>query len=146
LGWGRRVSEREQERGDEHLVTPLELFFDLVFVFAITQVTSAEHFAEPHGLIILIALGESIITIGLGAGLQLDTAVIMAAALGIVVVSALWSRGGRVRGSRSTTPPPNSRLDLEGGRVPRTQAAPTPNPPNTSNESSTSSTVLYWVE
>src|SRR5689334_15043430 len=28
------------ERDDEHEVTPLELFFDLVFVFAITQVTS----------------------------------------------------------------------------------------------------------
>src|SRR3954452_21861615 len=26
-------------RGDEHEVTPVELFFDLVFVFAITQVT-----------------------------------------------------------------------------------------------------------
>jgi low temperature requirement protein LtrA len=33
-------AERELERGDEHQVTPLELFFDLVFVFAITQVTS----------------------------------------------------------------------------------------------------------
>jgi low temperature requirement protein LtrA len=31
--------EREPVRGDEHEVTPLELFFDLVFVFAITQVT-----------------------------------------------------------------------------------------------------------
>src|SRR5687767_2904740 len=49
-----------------------------------------EHFAERHGLIVLIALGESIIAIGLGAGLQLDTGVIVAAALGIVVVSALW--------------------------------------------------------
>jgi low temperature requirement protein LtrA len=49
-----------------------------------------EHFAERHGLIILIALGESIIAIGLGAGFDLDTAVIVAAALGIVVVSALW--------------------------------------------------------
>jgi low temperature requirement protein LtrA len=49
-----------------------------------------EHFAERHGLIILIALGESIIAIGLGAGLELDTGVIVAAALGIVVVSALW--------------------------------------------------------
>jgi low temperature requirement protein LtrA len=39
------VSEREQERGDEHQVTPLELFFDLAFVFAMTQVTSllADH-------------------------------------------------------------------------------------------------------
>jgi hypothetical protein len=33
-------AEREPEYGDEHQVTPLELFFDLVFVFAMTQVTS----------------------------------------------------------------------------------------------------------
>jgi Bacterial low temperature requirement A protein (LtrA) len=31
-----------------------------------------EHFAERHGLIILIALGESIIAIGAGAGLELE--------------------------------------------------------------------------
>jgi low temperature requirement protein LtrA len=49
-----------------------------------------EHFAERHGLIILIALGESIIAIGVGAGFVLATGVIVAAALGIVVVSALW--------------------------------------------------------
>jgi low temperature requirement protein LtrA len=49
-----------------------------------------EHFAERHALIILIALGESIIAIGVGAGLVLDAGVIAGAALGIVVVSALW--------------------------------------------------------
>jgi low temperature requirement protein LtrA len=49
-----------------------------------------EHFAERYGLIILIALGESIIAIGVGAGFELDTGVIVAAALAIVVVSALW--------------------------------------------------------
>jgi low temperature requirement protein LtrA len=49
-----------------------------------------EHFAERHGLIILIALGESIISIGVGAGLELVTGVLVGAALGIVVVSALW--------------------------------------------------------
>ena len=49
-----------------------------------------EHFAERHGLVVLIALGESIIAIGVGAGLQLVTGVIVGAALGIVVVSALW--------------------------------------------------------
>jgi low temperature requirement protein LtrA len=49
-----------------------------------------EHFAERHALILLIALGESIIAIGLGAGPELDTGVLVAAALGIVVVSALW--------------------------------------------------------
>ena len=48
------------------------------------------HFAERHGLIILIALGESIIAIGAGAGFELVTGVIVAAALGLVVVSALW--------------------------------------------------------
>ncbi len=49
-----------------------------------------EHFAERHGLIVLIALGESLIAIGLGAGLELDPGVLVAATLGIVVVSALW--------------------------------------------------------
>jgi low temperature requirement protein LtrA len=49
-----------------------------------------EHFAERYGLIILIALGESIIAIGVGAGFELVPGVIVAAALGIVVVSALW--------------------------------------------------------
>jgi low temperature requirement protein LtrA len=49
-----------------------------------------EHFAERHALIVLIALGESIIAIGLGAGFELDAGVIVGAALGIVVVSALW--------------------------------------------------------
>jgi low temperature requirement protein LtrA len=51
---------------------------------------ASDHFAERHGLIILIALGESIISIGVGAGLELDAGVMVAAALGIVVVSALW--------------------------------------------------------
>jgi low temperature requirement protein LtrA len=49
-----------------------------------------EHFAERHSLIILIALGESIIAIGVGAGFELVPGVIAAAVLGIVVVSALW--------------------------------------------------------
>jgi low temperature requirement protein LtrA len=33
-------AERELEHSEEHRVTPLELFFDLAFVFAFTQVTS----------------------------------------------------------------------------------------------------------
>jgi len=49
-----------------------------------------EHFAERHGLIILIALGESIIAIGVGAGFDLGTEEIIAAVLGVAVVSALW--------------------------------------------------------
>ena len=49
-----------------------------------------EHFAERHGLIVLIALGESVISIGLGASLDLVPKVLAAAALGLVVISALW--------------------------------------------------------
>jgi low temperature requirement protein LtrA len=51
---------------------------------------AVDHFAERHGLIVLIALGESIIAIGAGAGFALTAGVIAGAILGIVVVSALW--------------------------------------------------------
>jgi low temperature requirement protein LtrA len=48
------------------------------------------HFAERHGLIIIIALGESIVAIGVGAERGVDTGVVAAAALGVVVAAALW--------------------------------------------------------
>jgi len=52
---------------------------------------SPRHFAERHGLIIIIALGESIVAIGVGARASaLDTGEIAAALLGIAVVTALW--------------------------------------------------------
>ena len=52
---------------------------------------SPRHFAERHGLVIIIALGESIVAIGVGArGLPLDAGEIVAALLGIAVVTALW--------------------------------------------------------
>jgi low temperature requirement protein LtrA len=51
----------------------------------------ASHFAERHGLIVIIALGESIVAVGVGAGgLDLDAALIVAALLGMVVAGALW--------------------------------------------------------
>jgi low temperature requirement protein LtrA len=48
------------------------------------------HFAERHGLIVIIALGESIVAIGAGAGTHIDAGVVAAAVLGIVVAAALW--------------------------------------------------------
>jgi low temperature requirement protein LtrA len=52
---------------------------------------SPEHFAERHGLIVIIALGESIVAIGIGAaGVALDAAVIAAAAMGVGIAAALW--------------------------------------------------------
>jgi low temperature requirement protein LtrA len=52
---------------------------------------SPGHFVERHGLIIIIALGESIVAIGVGAaGVPLDAAIITAAVLGMVVAACLW--------------------------------------------------------
>jgi low temperature requirement protein LtrA len=48
------------------------------------------HFAERHGLIVIIALGESIVAIGVGAGAHVDAGVVAAAVLGIAVAGALW--------------------------------------------------------
>jgi low temperature requirement protein LtrA len=52
---------------------------------------SPEHFVERFGLIIIIAIGESIVAIGVGAaGVTLDAGVIAAALLGITVAACLW--------------------------------------------------------
>jgi low temperature requirement protein LtrA len=52
---------------------------------------SPEHFVERHGLVVIIALGESIVAIGIGAaGLPLNAGVVVAALLGIAVVAAIW--------------------------------------------------------
>jgi low temperature requirement protein LtrA len=49
------------------------------------------HFAERHGLIVIIAFGESIVATGLGAqGVGLSASVVAAALLGMVVAAALW--------------------------------------------------------
>jgi len=51
----------------------------------------AGHFVERFGLIIIIALGESIVSIGVGAsGLALGTGVVLAAVLGVALAAALW--------------------------------------------------------
>jgi low temperature requirement protein LtrA len=52
---------------------------------------SPGHFAERHSLIVIIALGESIVAIGVGAkGIELDGGELVAAALGVVVAASLW--------------------------------------------------------
>jgi len=49
------------------------------------------HFAERHGLIVIIALGESIVAIGIGASaLSLDAAAITGSLLGLTIAAALW--------------------------------------------------------
>jgi low temperature requirement protein LtrA len=48
------------------------------------------HFAERHGLVVIIALGESIVALGVGADLGLTLGVTATAVLGIVLVFELW--------------------------------------------------------
>jgi low temperature requirement protein LtrA len=52
---------------------------------------SPAHFAERHGLVVIIALGESIVAVGIGvSGLALELDVVTAALLGVAVAAALW--------------------------------------------------------
>jgi low temperature requirement protein LtrA len=93
-------------------VSTLELFFDLVFVFTITQLTGAlavqalsplivspqgrfaiqpAHFVERHGALIIVAFGESVADIGIGAaGHPVTAALITQAVLGLALAAALW--------------------------------------------------------
>ena len=54
-------------------------------------VVGAAHFVERHGLVIIIALGESIVVIGVGAkDLELDAGLVFAALLALALSAALW--------------------------------------------------------
>jgi low temperature requirement protein LtrA len=48
------------------------------------------HFAERHGAIVIIALGESIVAIGVGAKPTITTGVVVAAVLGVAIAACLW--------------------------------------------------------
>jgi low temperature requirement protein LtrA len=48
------------------------------------------HFAERHGLIILIAMGESIVAVGAGAAHEVGAGEVVAAVLGVAVAGGLW--------------------------------------------------------
>ena len=48
------------------------------------------HFVERHGLILLIALGESVVAVGIGLGTNLPAGRILAALLGLGLAAALW--------------------------------------------------------
>jgi low temperature requirement protein LtrA len=49
------------------------------------------HFSERHALIVIVALGESIVAIGVGvAELPITWAIVIASGLGLVLASAMW--------------------------------------------------------
>ena len=72
-------------------VLALALDFGGPFVFGVRGFrVSAAHFAERFSLIVIIALGESIVAIGAGLEGEIDAGVVTAALLGLVLACALW--------------------------------------------------------
>ncbi|HEX5949749.1 MAG TPA: low temperature requirement protein A [Actinomycetota bacterium] len=55
------------------------------------RLRSASHFAERHGLIVIVALGESIVAIGVGvAHVPISWPIVVASVLGLTVAATLW--------------------------------------------------------
>jgi low temperature requirement protein LtrA len=69
----------------------LAIDFSGPFVFGVSGFrVSPAHFAERFSLIVIIALGESIVAIGAGLEGELDAGVVGAALLGLVIACAIW--------------------------------------------------------
>ncbi|MBF6285467.1 low temperature requirement protein A [Nocardia cyriacigeorgica] len=55
------------------------------------RLASASHYSERYGLIIIVALGESIVSIGIGvAGLPISWPITLASMLGLAISGLLW--------------------------------------------------------
>ncbi|NLU78549.1 low temperature requirement protein A [Micromonospora sp. HNM0581] len=72
----------------------VEYSVGLFLPYARWAVASAGHWAERHALIVIIALGEAVISLGLGPGqsdlLTLTVPVIISSVLGIALLAVLW--------------------------------------------------------
>ncbi len=69
----------------------LLLWFTPWFTSTEGFVIAAEHFCERHGLVIIVALGESIVVVGAGAaGVPLDLRLVVVALLSLALSAALW--------------------------------------------------------
>lgn len=71
--------------------------YDFVLTYASSRgggnwrIYSAAHWAERHGLIVILALGESIVAIGVGVAEEpIDVAVVIGAALSVTLSILLW--------------------------------------------------------
>jgi low temperature requirement protein LtrA len=54
-------------------------------------VVAPTHFVERHGLVVIVALGESIVVIGAGAaGLELDLGLVLVVLLALALSASLW--------------------------------------------------------
>jgi low temperature requirement protein LtrA len=73
-------------------------------------VVSVSHFVERHGLVVIVALGESVVVIGAGvAGLELDAGLVLVALLSLGLTAALWwtyfSDEGAIENALHAAPP-----------------------------------------
>jgi low temperature requirement protein LtrA len=63
----------------------------LASIFSGWRLRSPSHFTERHGLVLIIALGESMLSAGVGAGVAVTRGpVLLAALLGFIVTACLW--------------------------------------------------------
>jgi low temperature requirement protein LtrA len=53
-------------------------------------VVAPKHFVERHGLVVIVALGESIVVIGAAADLELDADLVLVALLSLALSASLW--------------------------------------------------------
>jgi low temperature requirement protein LtrA len=80
--------------------TPQYVLWALAFVFEwstprladITSFTIAPaHFVERHGLVVIIAIGESVVAVGIGAhGLAIKLSLVGVAVMGLLLSACLW--------------------------------------------------------
>jgi low temperature requirement protein LtrA len=69
------------------------------------------HFVERHGLVVLVAIGESVVAIGIGAaGVKVDLALVGVSVLGLALSACLWwayfGGGGDSEAERAMTEAP----------------------------------------
>ena len=78
-------------------------------------VIGASHFVERHGLVVIIAIGESIVAIGIASeGLAIDLQLVAFAVLGLALSACLWwvyfGEEERTERALATTPPDRQSL------------------------------------
>jgi low temperature requirement protein LtrA len=83
---------------DEHwrlAVWAFAMALEYVLIFSIGstgwRIHAPAHFAERHGLIVIIAIGESIVSVGVGvAGAPVSWPILVGSALGMAIAVTLW--------------------------------------------------------
>ena len=79
------------------------------------------HFVERHGLVVIVALGESVVAIGIGAaGLPVDLGLALVAVLGLLLAACLWWAyfgGDDTRAERALAAIPSERRAAVGVRA-----------------------------